>query len=209
MKLFNKIWEFLILENCLLCRFPGQPGMPLCMACQNELPKNPYLIRFPFDDFIAPYHYQQPISEFITALKFNQQLKYAKIMGNLLADAVLPSTTILPELIIPVPLHKKRIKERGFNQAIEISRVIAKRLKIPLDYKSCIRIKNTEAQSSLDSKNRHENIKNAFSLNKKIPAKHIALVDDVITTGSTVIELIKSIKNTADIRIDVWCFAQA
>ncbi|MFX6702085.1 ComF family protein, partial [Acinetobacter baumannii] len=92
----------------------------------------------------------------------------------------------LPNIIIPVPLHKTRLQERGFNQAIEIARVLTKKLNISMDKNSCQRIKATKPQTSLPAKQRANNIKNAFKCTSEAPYAHVALLDDVVTTGGTV-----------------------
>ena len=131
-------------------------------------------------------------------------------MGELLARKINRFYTSThqkpPELIIPIPLHKKRLQERGFNQALEMAKIISKKLKITIDYSSCIRIKNTQAQSLLSSKNRQTNLKQAFTLIKPITANHIAILDDVITTGHTIQEFL-SILPLHVKKIDIWCCA--
>ncbi len=121
----------------------------------------------------------------------------------------LQAETPLPELIIPVPLHHARYRSRGFNQAIEISRPLSATLKIPMDNHAVKRIINTSSQSELHAKERHKNIRGAFQVKKAINAKHIAIIDDVITTGSTVTELAKVLKRAGVKRVDVWSFARA
>jgi ComF family protein len=116
---------------------------------------------------------------------------------------------LLPDLLLPVPLHYKRIAERGFNQALEIARIIAKSLQIPIDAKSCIRVRNTAAQAELKSDKRKANVARAFQCIKPIAAKHVAIVDDVVTTGNTVRELSKVLHKAGVERIDVWCIARA
>lgn len=145
----------------------------------------------------------------ITQLKFHGKLVYAKLFGQLLAQKIVQhySTTPLPKLIIPVPLHRKRLQERGFNQALEISRPISNILKIKIDISSCIRKKYTSAQSSLDATERKKNIKNCFELTKPLTVNHVAILDDVITTGETTRELSEILSNRGVEKIDLWCCA--
>ncbi len=110
---------------------------------------------------------------------------------------------------MPVPLHKSRMRQRGFNQSIEISRVIAKRLKLPIEYKAVTRKKPTAAQTGLDAKQRQKNIKGAFELTGKINHKHILIVDDVITTGATVNELARLLKKNGVEQVGVLSIARA
>lgn len=144
----------------------------------------------------------------ITSLKFGAQYKNARLLGLLLAGC-LKQTAERPDCILPVPLHKARYRERGFNQAIEIARTVSKELQIPLDLTSCRRHSNTPHQTTLTAKQRRKNLKNAFSLIKPVQAKHIALLDDVMTTGSTVYELAYLLKKAGVSRVDVWVCARA
>jgi ComF family protein len=112
-------------------------------------------------------------------------------------------------LIVPVPLHKTRYRERGFNQAIEIARTVAKEMQIPLDLTSCRRNRDTPHQTQLPAKKRRKNLKNAFSIIKPIHARHIAILDDVMTTGSTTHELAYALKKAGASRVDVWVCARA
>jgi ComF family protein len=114
----------------------------------------------------------------------------------------------LPSLIIPVPLHPKRLRERGFNQALEIAKPISKKLKIPIDKKSCYRIRHTAAQSGLSQSDRLKNLANAFEMKKPLIAKHIALIDDVMTTGQTLMELANLLYKNGVEKIDIWCCAK-
>ncbi len=114
-----------------------------------------------------------------------------------------------PELIIPVPLHPARYRSRGFNQAIEIAWPISKALDIPIDNHTIKRIVNTGTQTKLHARERRKNLRGAFQLKKPLTAKHIAIIDDVITTGSTVTELAVVLKKAGAERIEVWSFARA
>jgi ComF family protein len=141
-------------------------------------------------------------------LKFNAQYKNARLLGLLLAEG-LRQTPQLPDCLIPVPLHKARYRERGFNQSIEIARTAGKALQIPVDVHSCIRHRDTPHQTQLTAKQRRKNMKNAFSIRQAIPARHIAIIDDVMTTGSTVHELAAVLKKAGVARVDVWVCARA
>ena len=114
----------------------------------------------------------------------------------------------LPECIIPVPLHPQRLRVRGFNQALELARIIAKQLNIPLNYSLCQRDKSTPFQSGLSAKQRKQNLKNAFIVTKPHAYKHVAIFDDVVTTGTTVNELAKQLKNSGVETIEVWAIAR-
>ena len=194
-----------ITQCCRQCAIPlntSESAELLCPQCQLNPP--------PFERTWALFHYQHPINCLITQLKFQHKLLYAKLFGLLLANFLryaYQDDPSHPSLIIPMPLHTKRLRERGFNQALEIARPIAKELQIPLDYKRCQRIRYTDSQSSLKTaKQRAKNVKTAF-IAESINAPHVLIIDDVITTGSTVKEL-SSVLSRQTIRVDVACCAR-
>lgn len=228
---FNIIQDSLLPPSCILCGNAGFNSQDICHPCFNDLPKNiHYCYRCakifatanpPFqlcgecisnpcvlDKTDAPFIYQGTIAYLVGRLKFKKQYKNARLLAYLLAD-YLTQTTEMPAAIIPVPLHKFRYRERGFNQSLEIAKTISKRLKIPVDTESCVRNRHTPHQFNLSVKQRHENVKNAFSVKQPINAQHIAILDDVMTTGSTVKELAKVIKKSGVNRVDVWVCARA
>lgn len=132
------------------------------------------------------------------------------MLGKLLADALATRhSDSLPQAIIPVPLHHKRQRDRGFNQALEIARPVARALKIPLNFKSCHRIRSTMAQSTLNAEKRRANIRGAFKIKEKLNIRHVAIIDDVITTGQTVNELSRMLRQHGVNNIEVWSIARA
>lgn len=190
-----------------------------CMRCALPLPKDALIDQLcgnclqhdlPFHRTIALFDYQTPIDRLITGLKFHDRLVYAKLLGELLAQCLIKryQHQTWPTCIIPMPLHKKRLRERGFNQSVEIARPLVKAFAIPLDRKSCSRVRATVAQTSLPATERRQNIKNAFVVDAAFTAKHVAILDDVVTTGSTITELSWMLKNVGVEQIDVWCCAR-
>lgn len=226
--LYYGLWPL----TCLLCGLDGHDGRDLCRDCYRDLPwlgesvcvrcatslpavgltcgrclQKPPL----YQRIVALWHYQTPLDHLLLALKFKGKLVYAKLLGELLRDAIVSSyaeQSQLPELIIPVPLHKQRLKERGFNQALELARPL-KKLGIKIDPFLCQRIRATEPQMNLPAKARHTNVKRAFTMVGKLPVKHVAIVDDVVTTGHTITELCKVLRKAGAERIDVWCCAKS
>jgi len=148
-----------------------------------------------------------PIERLITRLKFHQQLKYAHLLGELLAQRLSKyyQGKRLPDVLIPMPLHRQRLRERGFNQAVEIARPISRKLDIKIDLESCQRLRATVAQSTLPAAQRKNNIKNAFHINSTLRNHHVAILDDVVTTGHTIIELSRVMKEAGVKDIDIWC----
>jgi ComF family protein len=219
--------QFFFPYTCVLCHGKSERALDLCLDCEQDLPLVKNVCRYcgihldgdikvcgrclknppPFDYTFALCYYQHPITQLVTNLKFHHQLINAKILGELMAERLVKSRD-LPECIIPVPLHSKRLKERGFNQSLEIARPIARSLKIPIDIKSCKRIRHTEAQTIIPAKLRKKNIKNAFKVDESFNAKHVAIVDDVVTTGNTISELSRMLRKVGVERIEVWCCAR-
>ncbi len=126
-----------------------------------------------------------------------------------MANDIRARTISLPDVIVPVPLHKQRLMQRGFNQSVEIGRTLSRSLGIPLDKRSCIRVRSTPEQSGLPARKRKTNIKGAFQVSEDFGEKHIAILDDVMTTGSTVSELARSLNAKGAKRVDVWVCARA
>lgn len=231
--LFKKIYAWLLPYHCILCGFASTRTQDLCEDCHHYFPAMPNacpqcaasLLEHenkvlcgmclkqppPFDLTHALYLYQKPITHLIMNLKFHGTLINAKILSRHLIEKIPEwyAGKPLPQAIFPVPLHPKRLQERGFNQALEIAKPIARALKLPLDYTSCIRHKTTNAQATLSASERHANIKNAFTLLHPIPYQHIAVIDDVITTGQTMREFCSILKQNPLQQIDVWCCARA
>ena len=227
----NIIQDYLLPPTCILCGNTGFNSLDLCEHCFKRLSRNQHCCyrcaeRFTtpittpqlcgkclssppaFDETIAPFVYQGEMRHLITSLKYRAQTRNARLLGSLLANH-LKENAQRPELIIPVPLHKVRYRERGFNQTIEIATIISQTLNIPLDLSGCIRTENTPHQVALNAQQRQTNIKNAFTIIKPISAQHIAIIDDVMTTGATVNELANSLKSAGVSRIDIWTCAKA
>ncbi|MDD2761641.1 MAG: ComF family protein [Methylomonas sp.] len=217
--------------RCILCGHPGFDGLDLCPACFADLKRNhiccyrcgePFetAITAPqlcgrclnsdpsFDETYAPYLYDDTMRFLITQLKFNSRYPHARLLGSLLANHLVESAE-LPECLIPIPLHRNRYRQRGFNQAIEIGRHLSRYLTIPLDLTSCIRSKDTAHQTELSAKQRRKNMRNAFSVIKPLEYQHVAIVDDVMTTGATAAALAQALKRQGIGRVDAWVCARA
>lgn len=187
-------------NNCKQCGITTPESETVCTQCTINPP--------PFDYTFCLFNYEEPISSFITQLKFNCNLIMAKLFSQYWID-YFQNQKDMPELIIPVPLHYKRLKERGFNQALEIAKPIGNYFNIPIDTRICIKLKNTAPQSSLSAAKRRNNLKNAFGLSYSIDQQHVAILDDVMTTGNTASEIALLLKKVGVARVDVWCCARA
>lgn len=225
------IQEWLYPPICLLCGDPGAEGRDLCRPCAAALPYNrtacprcavplatetPQLcgkcrVRPPvFTAAHAPLLYSKgnETRQLVRALKFHRHHACARVLGALLADS-LEGRAPLPEALIPVPLHPKRYRARGFNQSLEIARYVSARLGVPLDLDACQRVRATAAQSSLASaKERRANLRGAFRAAPGLAYRHVALLDDVMTSGSTLNELSRTLKRAGIETIEAWACAR-
>jgi ComF family protein len=146
----------------------------------------------------------------VRAVKYHGAVAHARVLGELLAARLrarpLPCW---PEVLLPVPLAPRRFRERGYNQAIELARGLERRLSIPLRTDVLVRVRETREQAGLPRSERRKNLRAAFAVRGPLQAMHVALVDDVITTGSTVNELAKMLKAAGVRRVEVWAVARA
>lgn len=207
MRLFN--------TRCCLCGRKNNNPLRLCIACDHYLPRiEPYEPPFTLLNFsvLSPFWYKEPLKTLIQHYKFHQKLFLTPILGQLLADFIQnhyqKNSLSLPQSIIPIPLHPKRLQERGYHQVGELAKIIAKNIQRPLDLNACRRIRHTAPQSTLPVNERKTNIQHAFDASI-ITQEHIAIIDDVITTGETVSAFIQALlaKNLA-LQIDIWCLAR-
>lgn len=188
-------------QSCSRCALAMDGfNSPVCGGCIRQAPS--------YDVLLSPFEYYFPIDKLITELKFRQKLYHAHTLGHLFSHYITEKAMPLPECLIPVPLHPKRLQQRGYNQSLEIARVVSKNLKIPIDRTLCARIKNTKPQSGLDANARHDNIKNAFQIMHQHSYKHVAIIDDVVTTGHTVEVLAKLLRQNNINVIQVWSIAR-
>lgn len=165
-----------------------------------------------YDTTKALFSYTFPTSAILQHYKYNNALFLSQTFGALFSGQLATNNQYKEiDLIIAMPLHADRIKERGFNQSLEIAKTMAKQLSIPLDKTSCMRIKNTAPQSNLPLKARLKNMRGAFQINMRnnIKGKRIAIVDDVMTTGEILNELAKILKKVGATHVECWVVAQA
>lgn len=190
-------------KSCIQCGIPLETKKSLCGKCLKE----PSFIDYTFSLFV----YESPIDFLIAELKFKQQLFCASILGHLMAKSLKKCLGLqdYPDVILPVPLHMGRLKKRGFNQSLEISRPISSGLNIPIVNKLARRIKSTRSQVDLSASQRKKNIKGCFQMSAMPAYKHVVLVDDVVTTGSTTNELARVLKESGVERVGVWTIARA
>jgi ComF family protein len=154
--------------------------------------------------------YQFPADRLVQAFKFNRQHAAGRVLGHLICEYASENDLSHPDMLIPVPLHNFRMIMRGFNQAFELGSYIGCTLGIQTVTNGLRRHRNTKAQSGLSRKQRRKNVRGAFywhGLQK--PGRHVALIDDVMTTGTTVSECARVLKRAGAKRVDVWVAARA
>jgi ComF family protein len=144
----------------------------------------------------------------LLGLKFNGRLAQARLLGELMADWLGSVVESPPAQLIPVPLHADRLRERGFNQAVELARPIARKFGLSLNLHGVRRVLATSPQSDLSRKQRLKNIRGAFEVLQSVSG-YVVIVDDVMTTGSTADELAKTLLRAGAERVDVWVCARA
>ncbi len=173
-----------------------------CGRCQTRPPAQ--------DESVVALAYGQPVSYYIQALKYNKELAIADALARILCTSIEKSVAELPEIIVPIPLHKNRLKSRGFNHSLEISRFVATYFALNIDNTILLRNRDTISQTTLNEAQRRRNLKNAFSVRQQpdILYRHIALVDDVITSGSTTNEAAKTLKKSGVQKVSVWAIAK-
>ncbi|MFA9218512.1 MAG: ComF family protein [Sphingomonadaceae bacterium] len=187
-----------------VCHSDTSPAVEtLCGACLRQPPA--------FDATVVACDYALPLDQLVLQLKFGHRLALAPLLAELLRDAVLQRPAlVLPALLCPVPLGAQRLTERGFNQALEIARPLARALGVPLYPRLAARVHETLAQSSVAPAERRANIAHAFTLSDAalVAGRHVGIVDDVMTSGQTLNELAATLKRYGAARVSNLVFAR-
>ncbi|MBK1719735.1 double zinc ribbon domain-containing protein [Thiocystis violacea] len=217
--------------TCQLCGAPGDQRLDLCAGCRADLPRNAHAcgccaLPFdsavsvgtlcgrcqkrspPFDRCVAAFRYEGAIPALITGAKFRGRLNAVRLLGQCLAERARELDLVRPDWLVPVPLHPRRQRERGYNQAHEIARILGRELGIPLAAQVCHRVMATPPQAGLDERARRRNIRGAFAATADLAGSHLVIVDDVVTTGSTISELSRILLGAGARRVDVWTVAR-
>ena len=219
-------------QRCLLCASSDANNQAICVACLADLPWSPQtscpqcglasngmvcgscLNSQPdFDATNAVFLYAYPVDAMMLRYKYGNMLNLGDTFGEFLAEKIVLENHFKNiDLIIPMPMHPQRLKERGFNQALEIAKVLTKNCKQKLDYSRVEKQTLTPPQASLPLKERVKNIKGAFKVNDdlagELKGKRIAIVDDVITTGASLNELAKTLKKAGASHVECWVVAR-
>jgi ComF family protein len=192
-------------DHCQTCALPLLAAGLTCGECLLEPPA--------FEQVVVPWQYGFPVDSLITRFKHNAKWPFGHLLADVLGqylqhrfDEGLPR----PDALLPVPLANKRLRQRGFNQAAMLARWLSESLDLPCEETVLRRVKDTDAQQSLDAKSRKRNLRNAFDLmpDAQVKNRHLALVDDVLTTGATAQALARLLMNAGAARVDVYCLAR-
>ena len=214
-------------QNCILCAqniYTTSSIHAVCRPCLNDLPWHPQTscpqcglsssgqlcgscISSPpdFDATKAVFLYAYPVDAMMVRYKYGNRLNLGNTFGEFLQKKISLANI---DVIVPMPMHPTRLKERGFNQSLEIAKVLTKNAHEKLDYKSVIRQTLTPPQASLPLKERVKNIKGAFKIVGNLAGKRIAIVDDVMTTGASLNELAKTLKKAGATHVECWVIAR-
>ena len=224
----RKLSAVLLAPRCLVCAESGHAGLDLCVDCRAALPWNHQACRqcgLPLPDdgsdcgrcreATPPYtrtqsalRYAFPIDRLLPRFKFHGDLAAGAVLATLMHWALDPAD--FPQLLIPVPLHPARLRQRGYDQALELTKALSRECRLPLCGNRLRRVRATEPQTELGAEARQRNVRRAFGLRAGPPLPaHVALVDDVMTTGATVSECAETLLDAGVDRVDIWTIARA
>jgi len=182
-------------ESCPRCALPS-PAAAVCGSCLNYPPH--------FDATLALWRYEFPCDRLVQALKYRARLPLAGFFARNLASRPIPEV----DLIVPMPLHPKRLAERGFNQALEIARGLARYRSRPIEARGVLRVKDTLPQTGLPYEERAKNVRGAFLCELDLSGASVAVLDDVMTTGATLNELARALKGAGATRVENFVIAR-
>ncbi|MFP5349608.1 MAG: ComF family protein [Gammaproteobacteria bacterium] len=189
---------------CVRCAIP-LPGTDTERSCGRCLTRPPH-----FERAHAVYRYEAPIDRLVQGFKYRRRLDWGRVLGDALIEHVRDAREC-PDAIVPVPLHRRRLRERGYNQSLELARPIGRALDIPVLAFAVRRVRPTPAQAGLNRDERRRNVRNAFDVVQPhhVLDRHIAIVDDVMTSGHTADALARALKRAGAAKVSVWMVARA
>jgi len=189
-------------HRCPRCHRPAASAQTVCHDCRKLRPA--------FQLLCSAYDYDYPLDALITRCKYAPD---ASLLGTLAAlmPQALPRApqAALPDLIVPVPLSAERWRERGFNLPDALARALAATMRVRCDDALCWRKRNTARQAKLNRRERLRNVRDAFGVKHRCDGLHIAIVDDVASTGATLQALAKTLLKAGAKRVDAWVLARA
>lgn len=215
--------------RCLACDDPGQDGLDLCAACEATLPVHTSACRrcalplpgpgpdalcggclagrSPLEEVHAAFLYAAPLDRLLPRLKFGGDLAAGRLVSQLMASRL--GGVPRPQALVPLPLHRARLRRRGFDQALELARPLGRALDLPVLDGALVRQRATAEQSTLSAIARRRNVRGAFAARPRLPLPaHVALVDDVMTTGATLRAAAVALRRAGVHRVDAWVAAR-
>ncbi|PPT40403.1 amidophosphoribosyltransferase [Xanthomonas axonopodis pv. begoniae] len=222
----QRVLRLLLPSLCLVCAEAGTPDGDLCPACRAALPDHGHACLCcatqlfasdavalcgqclqhppPLQRVHACFTYRWPVDGLLRRFKFHQDLAAGRLLSELMARRCVGLPR--PQALVPVSLHRQRLRQRGYDQALELARPLGRALQLP-----CLpllrRVRATAPQSELDAVERQRNLRDAFEARGAVPA-HVALVDDVMTTGATLHAAAKALRKAGVQRVDAWVCAR-
>ncbi len=197
-------------EVCETDFFKHKPRCPVCasinqsgLICGDCLQKPPA-----FDNTFVITDYAYPVDRYIQSLKYHDRPEFILHCAQLLANRLKQQVFHLPDTLVPVPLHRSRQRQRGYNQSQILAKQLSRLLGVTMHDKDIVRTRKTVPQTDLALERRKKNVKNAFQMIGKPNVEHIAIIDDVITSGSTVDEIARLYKRSGCKEIEVWAIAK-
>lgn len=220
--------------TCMACGMAGdvETGRDLCPACYQALPWNRHACRrcalplpekdaggvcgaclsarSPLEGVTASFAYAAPLDRLLPMFKFHQSMAAGRLLSGLMADTLREVALAAPSAtLVPIPLHRRRLRQRGYDQALELARPLASQLNMRLAPDLLIRPKTTGAQSLLDKSARKRNLTGAFVVNeRRIVPSHTILIDDVMTTGATLEAAADALHAAGVLRVEAWVCAR-
>jgi ComF family protein len=224
MPYFEAAASFLMPQDCLLCLGAGGARL-VCPACEAALPAIehsctrcalPLPMRgicgeclsrpFAFDDASACFVYAYPLDRLVHRFKYAGDLGIGRWLALRLADRV---AGMRPDVVVAPPLTRARLRQRGFNQALEVAKVVARRVRAKCEISTLARTRETSPQPGLDRRERQANLREAFRGARDFDGLHVAIVDDVMTTGATMDAIAAVLRRRGATRVSAWCIARA
>lgn len=185
---------------CARCAQPLPMALAYCAHClgKSMRQERSYIL----------FHYTPPISDWIHAAKFEASFIHCRLLSQLLSHTLAHRSTPWPQRVLPIPLHPRRLRQRGYNQAVEMARTVCARFEIPMDKQSLQRYRYSQPQSKLALKKRKDNVRDSFQLQRPLNVSHIALLDDVTTSGNTLEAASKALLVQGPLELEYWCIAK-
>ena len=192
------------LPRCRRCALPALASVAVCGTCLTTPP--------PFDAALAAVDYRPPWDRLVTAFKFHGALDLAAVFADAIVGAERRRAAPTPALVLPVPLGAARWRERGYNQAWELARRVARRLDLAAEPELLLRVRETAHQLALPLAERAGNVRGAFAVEPRrraeLRGRHVAIVDDVMTTASTAAEIAGVVKQAGAATVEIWVLAR-